>query len=94
MNPNVKKILLNKYLIATLLFLAVIVFIDDYSLRVSSRLHRQVSELHKEEAALSQAIVQDSTANANLRDNLDAKEKYGRENYYMKRPNEDIFVIK
>ncbi len=94
MNPNVKKILLNKYLIATILFLAVIVFIDDYSLRVSSRLHRQVSELHKEEAALSQAIVQDSTANANLRDNLDAKEKYGRENYYMKRPNEDIFVIK
>lgn len=94
MNPKVKKILLNKYLIATILFLAVIVFIDDYSLRVSSRLHRQVSELHKEEAALSQAIVQDSTANANLRDNLDAKEKYGRENYYMKRPNEDIFVIK
>ncbi len=45
MNPNVKKILLNKYLIATLLFLAVIVFIDDYSLRVSSRLRRPASEL-------------------------------------------------
>lgn len=83
-----------KYIVATVLFLLVIVFIDDYSLRVSSRLSRQVRDLHNEEIALSQAILQDSTANALLRDNLDAKEHYGRENYYMKRPDEDIFVIK
>ena len=83
-----------KYIIATILFLAVILFIDDYSLRVSSRLSRQVRDLHHEEQSLRQAILQDSTANAELRDNLDAKERYGRENYYMKRPNEDIFVIK
>ncbi len=83
-----------KYIVATLIFVAVIVFIDDYSLRVSSRLSRQVRDLHGEEEALREAILQDSTANADLRDNLDAKEHYGRENYYMKRPNEDIFVIK
>ena len=83
-----------KYIVATVIFLAVLVFIDDYSLRVSSRLSGQVRELHQEEEDLRQAIVQDSTANANLRDNLDAKEHYGRENYFMKRPNEDIFVIK
>ena len=95
MNWNkIKNIKGLKYIVATVIFLAVLVFIDDYSLRVSSRLSGQVRELHNEERALKEAIVQDSTANADLRDNLDAKEHYGRENYYMKRPNEDIFVIK
>ena len=83
-----------KYIIATVVFILVIVFIDDYSLRVSSRLSRQVRDLHNEETALAEAIVADSAANAELRGSLDAKEHYGRENYYMKRPNEDIFVIK
>lgn len=89
-----KRILLNKYIIATIVFLVVIVFIDEYSLRVSSRLHRQVNELHTEEQALQRAIVEDSIANSTLRSSLDAKEHYGRENYYMKRSDEDIFVIK
>lgn len=88
------KILTNKYVVATLIFLVVIVFIDDYSLRVSSRLGRQVEELKAEEQALSEAIVADSAAAAELRRSLDVKEHYGRENYYMKRPNEDIYVIK
>ena len=95
MNWNkVKKVVLNKYFIATVVFLVVIVFFDEYSLRVSSRLHRQVDELHSEEQALKEAIVEDSAANAELRGSLDAKEHYDRENYYMKRADEDIFVIK
>ena len=95
MNWNkLKKVLLNKYFIATMVFLVVIVFFDEYSLRVSSRLHRQVNDLHSEEQALKDAIVADSAANAELKSSLDAKEHYGRENYYMKRPDEDICVIK
>ena len=91
---KVLKIVSNKYVIATLVFLVLIVFVDDYSLRVSSRLRRQVENLHAEEQSLKDAIVADSVAAAELRGSLDAKEHYGRENYYMKRPNEDIFVIK
>ena len=89
-----KKILLNKYVVATLVFVVVIVFIDDYSLRVSHRLGRQVSQSHAEEQRLADAIVQDSINAAEMRSSLDAKEHYGRENYYMKRSDEDIFVIK
>ena len=74
--------------------MAVIVFIDDYSLRVSSRLSRQLSERQTEEQRLKEAIVEDSANAAILRNSMDAKEHYGRENYYMKRPDEDIFVIK
>lgn len=95
MNWNrIKKVLLNKYFIVTLVFVVLIVFVDDYSLRVSSRLGRQVDELHYEEQRLAEAIVEDSANAAALRDNMDAIEHYGRENYYMKRPEEDIFVIK
>lgn len=88
------KIIANKYVIATLVFVAVIVFIDPYNLVVTNRVKHQVRELHAEEEALREAIVADSASNAALRGNLDAIEHYGRENYYMKRPNEDIFVIK
>lgn len=91
---KIKKVVLNKYFIATVVFLVVIAFVDEYSLRVSARLHRQVDALHAEEQALKDAIVADSAANAELKSSLDAKEHYGRENYYMKRPDEDIFVIK
>ena len=83
-----------KYIVATVVFLVVILFLDEYSLRVSSRLHRQVNELRGEEQALKDAIVADSAANAELKGSLDAKEHYGRDNYYMKRADEDIFVIK
>lgn len=88
------KIISNKYVIATLVFVALIAFIDPYNLLVTHRVKRQVRQLHAEEQALRDAIVADSASNASLRDNLDAIEHYGRENYYMKRSDEDIFVIK
>ena len=83
-----------KYIIVVVAFAVYLVFLDDYSVIATSRLKRQVRQLHAEEQALREAIVEDSINAASLRDNLDAKEHYGRENYYMKRPNEDIFVIK
>lgn len=91
---KVLKILGNKYVIATLVFAALILFLDEYNLMVTRRVRKQVNELHAEEQALREAIVQDSASNATLRHSLDAKEHYGRENYYMKRADEDIFVIK
>lgn len=88
------KILSNKYVIATLVFLVVIVFLDENNLFVTGKLKRQVNELHAEEKALSDAIVADSINAVSLQGDLNAIEHYGREQYYMKRPNEDIFVIK
>lgn len=83
-----------KYIVATLLFLVVILFIDPNNLLVTRRLGQQLNDLHDEERELLEAIAADSVAAAALRDNPDAIEHYGRENYYMKRPNEDIFVVR
>jgi len=84
----------NKYVIATLVFLVVFLFLDEFNISVTSRLHRQVNRLHAEERELKKAIEADSINAAVLKDNPDAIEHYGREQYYMKQPNEDIFVIR
>ncbi|MBR1765945.1 MAG: septum formation initiator family protein [Bacteroidales bacterium] len=83
-----------KYWVATAVFAVVFLFLDPTNLLVTMKLRRQVNELHDQEATLREAIVQDSVNAASLKGNLDAVEHYGRENYYMKRSNEDIFVIK
>lgn len=83
-----------KYWVATAVFALVVLFIDPNNLLVTMKLSRQVGNLHDEESELREAIVQDSINAASLKDNLEAIEHYGRENYYMKRPDEDIFVIK
>ena len=67
---------------------------DDYSVVATSRLKRQVRQLHAEERELREAIVEDSLRAAEIANNPEAVERYGRENYYMKRSNEDIFVVK
>ena len=91
---KILKIVANKYVIATLVFVVIIVFLDPYNLFVTNRVKHQVDELHMEEVELQKAIAADSANNAALRGNLDAIEHYGRENYYLKRSNEDIYVIK
>jgi cell division protein FtsB len=83
-----------KYWVATAVFVVVILFVDQNNLLVTMKLGRQVADLKDEEANLREAIVQDSINAATLKGNLDAIEHYGRENYYMKRSDEDIFVIK
>lgn len=83
-----------KYWVATAVFVVVILVIDPNNLLVTHRLHRQVSELHDEERQLRVDIHQDSINAAAIEQNLDAIEHYGRENYYMKRTNEDIFVVR
>lgn len=88
------RIITNKYVIATVVFAAVILFFDEYNLMVTRRAQREVSQLQAEEQTLREAIVHDSLSNATLRHSMEAKERFARENYYMKRPNEDIYVIR
>lgn len=83
----------NKYLIAFVVFAVLILFLDENNLMVTMRLRKEVSRLHNEEKELKEAIVADSAQAATIRESLDAKEHYGRENYYMKGADEDVFVV-
>lgn len=88
------KVVKNKYVATTLIFLAIILFFDENNLMVTRSLYRQVRDLKVEEKELSDGIVADSAQVLALKNNLDAIERYGRETYYLKRADEDLYIIK
>lgn len=87
------KIIKNKYFIVTVIFLVIVIFLDENNLFVMRRLNKEVKALHEEESQLKKNIEADSIYINNLVGSLDSLERYGREEYYMKRPDEDVFVV-
>ena len=86
-------IIKNKYVAATLVFAAIFLFLDQNNVFVISRLHREVRHLRQEERNEQRAVVVDSIHAASLVTNLDTIERFGREEYLMKRSDEDVFVF-
>ncbi|MBQ7061659.1 MAG: septum formation initiator family protein [Bacteroidales bacterium] len=87
------KIIKNKYFIAVVLFLLVVCFLDENNLLVVHSLRRDVAQLNHTIDTMRQGFVEDSLQAERLKYDLDSIERYGRENYYMKRKNEDVFVV-
>lgn len=100
-HPRVKKffsslwkILKVKYVYCTLIFLVIYFFLSENNVMVIHKLKRELAEINREADLLEATIKQDSADAVALINNPDALETYGREHYYMKRDNEDIFIIK
>ena len=91
---KVVNVLKNKYFITFAIFLAIFLFLDENNLLVTLRLKKEVSQLEQQAAALREDIVKDSIQAQSLRSDRAAIERYGREAYYMKRADEDIYIIK
>ena len=91
---SIWRVIKNKYVAATLVFLLFFLFLSENNVLVTHRLKRDLAELNKEIDLLEQGINQDSAEAVSLIGNIDALETYGREHYYMKRDNEDIYIIK
>jgi len=87
------RIIKNKYFIVVFVFLLIIVALDENNLLVIRSLHKDVEQLEYAIDTMHQGIRQDSLQAERLMYNLDTIERYGRENYYMKRKNEDVFVV-
>jgi cell division protein DivIC len=88
------KFLKNKYLICIVVFVVWMSFFDvkDWGLLIER--HNKISELEKSEKMLSMQI-QETRAELNLlRSDAQSIERYAREKYYMKKDNEDIFLVK
>ena len=88
------KPLLNKYVISIGVIFIFVVFIDENSVVKRIKLEREISDL-KREIRLYQKQRDISTQKLeNLNSGNDELEHIAREEYYMKKPNEEIFVIK
>lgn len=83
----------NKYIIALIVLLVWLAFFDKNNLIHQWRLRKQLIELRRDQKYYLEEIEKDSTAIKELKENPEALEKYARENYLMKKENEDIYVI-
>ncbi len=89
---KVVRILSNKYVIILLLFVVWMIFFDENSLINHWELNREIDKLEKSNEYYRDQIEQDKKVIDNLND-PDSLEKYAREEYKMKKENEEIFLI-
>ena len=89
---KVVRFLSNKYVIILLLFVVWLIFFDENSLINHWELDREIDKLEKSNEYYRDQIEQDKKVIDNLND-PDSLEKYAREEYKMKKENEEIFLI-
>lgn len=83
-----------KYLITVVAFAVIIGFLDENSLIRRFGYEREISQL-KEEIEKYRTDYEENTKRLNeISTNPDAIEQIAREKYLMKKPNEDIYVLK
>ena len=83
----------HKYLITVLAFLVIIVFLDENSLIQRAQHRQEINDLRTEIEKYRKQYEDDTERLKELTTNPEALEKIAREKYYMKKPNEDIFIF-
>ena len=81
-----------KYLVISISFLIWMTFLDTNSLLMHAELNREIKKLKKKRDALNKEILDDKSLIEKLND-IDSLEHYAREEYNLKKENEDIFII-
>ena len=87
------KTITNKYLIALIAFVTIMLFFDDNNLFVQLDRKGQLNELLINKKYYEGKIKSTRQQLNDLQSNPEAIEKFVRENYGMKRDNEDVFVV-
>ena len=83
----------NKYTIVGLLFVIWIALFDKYSFIDQLQLRSKISQMEKEKNYYRKKVEEDKRKKDELLGNRDNLEKFAREQYLMKKENEDIFII-
>jgi len=89
---KVIKFLGNRYVLVLLLFLVWMVFFDENSYINHRELDNEIDKLEKSNDYYEKEMKHDKKIIKNL-ENPDSLEKFAREEYKMKRKNEDIYII-
>ncbi|MFP4448731.1 MAG: FtsB family cell division protein [Bacteroidota bacterium] len=86
-------VLKNKYVLTFLIFLLWIIFFDQNNLMDRTRQMKSNNKLEDEKTYYLERIEEDSTKLHQLKTDADNLEEFAREEYYMKKDNEDIYII-
>ncbi|MDO4727533.1 MAG: septum formation initiator family protein [Bacteroidota bacterium] len=82
----------NKYILISTLFVIWMLFLDNASYLDHRVLNKQIKELENNKAYYMQEIDKDQKQIKDL-SQPEKIEQYAREQYYMKKDNEEIFII-
>lgn len=86
------KISTNIYVLVSLFFIFWMLFFDTNSLRIFWSLNKKIDDLEGQKKELLRQINDDKLFIQKLSDSLEL-EKFARENYFLKKEDEDIFII-
>ena len=86
-------LVVNKYFISLVIFLVLIIFFDQHNLVDRYKSKQHLNQLKKDTVFYREKIRQDREAIRLLKTNPQNLEKFARENYLMKAPDEEVFVI-
>jgi len=83
----------NRFWLTILIFIVWVGLFDDNNLidRISSL--KRLNQLNEDKVYLLNKISEDKQNLENLKNNEQTIEKFAREQYFMKRDNEDVFII-
>jgi len=87
------KILRNKFLLATTGFVVWMLFFDRNDVFTQMERRSELRQIKKTKAFYMEQIAENQKFSKDLQFDAAAIEKYSREKYYMKRDNEDLFII-
>ena len=96
MHPSLQKILAafrNKYLLTFAVFVVWMVFFDNHNILDRLSNYRDIYKMKQQKEYYQQKIKSDKARLDELRSNAANLEKFAREQYLMKRADEEIFVI-
>jgi cell division protein DivIC len=83
----------NKYVLTSLLFILWMLAFDQNNLNERRKNNRDYNQLLRERDYFQQKIEENRKRIQELKTNNDNLEKFAREQYLMKKDNEDIFII-
>jgi cell division protein FtsB len=83
----------NKYVIVLLCMLVYLLFLEETDLFTLGKYKSKVNDLEDQKEYLDKEIVETRQSITELSTDEAALEKFAREQHYMKRENEDVFVF-
>lgn len=87
------RIIKNKYIITIVIFVLIVVFFDNNNLLDRYTNLQKLHQLEKDKDYFLQRIKEDSKRMNELKTDTENLEKFAREQYLMKKKDEDIFII-
>ena len=82
----------NIYLLVSVFFIVWMLFFDTNSFRILLSLESKIDDLEQQKKELIRQIDEDRLMIQKLSDSIEL-EKFGREQYYLKKADEDIFIV-